>query len=78
MISQITLADLRTGNQLFGRPTRVTLTVREDETPRPEDGPGQDRARRQRKEALSHPHVNQALEILGGEIVEIRPLGGGR
>ncbi len=50
-------------------------------TPRPRDrtsGPGEDRARRQRKEALSHPNVNQALEILGGEIVEIRPLGGER
>jgi len=64
--------------RLFGRPTKVTLTARENATPRPEHGPGQDRARRQRKEALSHPNVNQALEILGGEIVEIRPLGGGR
>jgi len=64
--------------RLFGRPTKVTLTAREDATPRPEHGPGPDRARRQRKEALSHPNVNQALEILGGEIVEIRPLGGGR
>jgi len=44
----------------------------------PDGTPGEDRARRQRKEALSHPNVNQALEILGGEIVEIRPLGGGR
>jgi len=39
---------------------------------------GEDLARRRRKEALSHPNVNQALEILGGEILEIRPLGGGR
>jgi len=32
--------------------------------------------RRQRQEALNHPAVNDALEILQAEIVEIRPLGG--
>jgi DNA polymerase-3 subunit gamma/tau len=48
------------------------------EPPEAKSGSGADRARRQRKEALSHPNVNQALEILGGEIVEIRPLGGER
>jgi hypothetical protein len=31
--------------------------------------------RRSRQEALEHPAVNDALEILGGEILEIRPLG---
>jgi hypothetical protein len=34
--------------------------------------------RRRRLEALQHPAVNAALEILGGEIVEIRPLGTSR
>jgi hypothetical protein len=29
-----------------------------------------------RREALNHPAVNSALEILDGEILEIRPLGG--
>jgi DNA polymerase-3 subunit gamma/tau len=62
----------------FGRPTQVTLTARNGEAPGPENGPEEERARQQRKDALSHPNVNQALEILGGEIVEIRPLGGGR
>jgi DNA polymerase III subunit gamma/tau len=33
-------------------------------------------ARRQRQEALEHPAVNDALAVLGAEIVEIRPLGG--
>jgi hypothetical protein len=28
-----------------------------------------------RREALDHPAVNAALEILDGEILEIRPLG---
>jgi hypothetical protein len=32
--------------------------------------------RRARQEALRHPAVNDALEILAGEILEIRPLGG--
>jgi hypothetical protein len=32
--------------------------------------------RRRRREALDHPAVNAALEILGGDVVEIRPLGG--
>jgi hypothetical protein len=34
-------------------------------------------AQRRRQEALNHPAVNEALEILQGEIVEIRPLGEG-
>ena len=36
-------------------------------------GEGTDAARR--REALNHPAVNSALEILDGEILEIRPLG---
>jgi DNA polymerase-3 subunit gamma/tau len=64
--------------RFFGRPTQVTLATKESDAPGPDDGPEADRARRQRKEALSHPNVNQALEILGGEIVEIRSLGGDR
>ena len=35
-------------------------------------------ARRRRQEALNDPGVSRALEILGGEILEIRPLGEGR
>jgi DNA polymerase-3 subunit gamma/tau len=62
--------------RFFGRPTRVTLATKEHPPPGPDGGPADDRVLRQRKEALSHPNVNQALEILGGEIVEIRPLGG--
>ncbi len=64
--------------RFFGEPTRVALSTKDSTTPEPDSGPGEDLARRRRKEALSHPNVNQALEILGGEIVEIRPLGGGR
>jgi hypothetical protein len=39
---------------------------------RPEDT---EAARRRRQQALDHPGVNTAIEVLGGEIVEIRPLG---
>jgi len=64
--------------RFFGEPTRVTLSTKDSATSGPDNGLGEDRARRQRQEALNHPNVNQALEILGGEIVEIRPLGGGQ
>jgi len=64
--------------RFFGGPLRVEV---ECEAPKPA-GPGapartSDLARRRRQEALDHPAVNASLEILGGEIVEIRPLDGG-
>ncbi|HKA15108.1 MAG TPA: DNA polymerase III subunit gamma/tau [Myxococcota bacterium] len=62
----------------FGRATRVVI----------EDAPGaataaipaaqSDAARQRRQEALNDPAVGRALEILGADIVEIRPLGGNR
>jgi DNA polymerase III subunit gamma/tau len=63
----------------FGRPMRVVI----------EDGPGSsatpanaasnsDTARQRRQEALNDPAVGRALEILGADIVDIRPLGGSR
>jgi len=62
----------------FGGALRVEV---ECDAPEPA-GPGapartSDLARRRRQEALDHPAVNASLEILGGEIVEIRPLDGG-
>jgi hypothetical protein len=35
-----------------------------------------DLARRRRQQALDHPAVNDTMDILGGQIVEIRPLDG--
>jgi DNA polymerase-3 subunit gamma/tau len=35
-------------------------------------------ARQRRQAALNHPSVNAAMELLGGEILDIRPVGGGR
>jgi DNA polymerase-3 subunit gamma/tau len=63
----------------FGAPLRVELAARALAPAGPTaGGPESDLARRRRQEALDHPAVNDALEILGGEIVEIRPVGGGR
>jgi len=64
--------------RLFGRPTRVSISGPSSETaePRSRDREQQERARR-RREALDHPAVNTALEVLGGEVVEIKPLGAG-
>jgi DNA polymerase-3 subunit gamma/tau len=65
--------------RFFGEPVRVEL-----ESDSGDAAPGRARAsgaaddaaaRRRKQRALDHPGVNAALEVLGGEIVEIRPLG---
>jgi hypothetical protein len=64
--------------RFFGHPLRVVMETEGASGARPATqsaGPDPD-AKRRRQEALNHPAVNQALEILKGEIVEIRPLGG--
>jgi DNA polymerase-3 subunit gamma/tau len=64
--------------RFFGKALRVLLEVEErpgEAAPRPA-GPDP-LAQRRRQQALNHPAVNQAREILEGEIVEIRPLGEG-
>jgi DNA polymerase-3 subunit gamma/tau len=65
--------------RFFGEPVRVELEAGSgDAVPaRPRaDGAADDAALLRRKQrALDHPGVNAALEVLGGEIVEIRPLG---
>jgi DNA polymerase-3 subunit gamma/tau len=63
--------------RFFGRPLRVVLEA--------EGGPSEAAratgpdplTKRRRQEALNHPAVNQALEILEGEILEIKSLGEG-
>jgi hypothetical protein len=82
------LADLEAAaERLFGRPLRLVL--RAADTPAaaptpaargaraPRSDAEEEAARRRRREALDHPAVNAALEILGGDVVDIRPLGGG-
>jgi hypothetical protein len=74
------LADLEAVcERVFGRPTRIAISGPSSEPPEADtrDQLEAERARR-RREALDHPAVNAALEILGGEVVEIKPLGGTR
>ncbi len=65
--------------RFFGKPMRVELTV-DGAQPAAANGAkaagGSEAARKQRQDALAHPSVNAALEVLGAEIGEIRPLGG--
>ena len=64
--------------RLFGRPTRIEIRTEGDPTDvppaaarPPEDS---DLANRRRKDALKHHGINDALDVLGGEIVDIRPI----
>jgi DNA polymerase-3 subunit gamma/tau len=64
--------------RFFGKPVRVELVVAAgggaaQSSAKAADG---ELARKRRQDALAHPAVNAALEILGAEIGEIRPLGG--
>ncbi len=64
--------------RFFGRPLKVELCTESAAAAglaRGEADAASELARRRRQEALAHPALNQALEILGGEILEIRPLG---
>jgi DNA polymerase-3 subunit gamma/tau len=62
--------------RFFGEPVRVEIETAGDAA-----APGRPRAAddaallRRKQRALDDPGVNAALEVLGGEIVEIRPLG---
>ncbi len=61
--------------RLFGRPMRVVITGPTGDG-RASGAAADDEAVRQRKrEALAHPAINATLEILGGEVIEIRSLG---
>ncbi len=64
--------------RVFGCPTRIEFETHADAagsaaaTHRPPDD--SDLARRRSREALEHAGINDALDILGGEIVDIRPI----
>ena len=66
--------------RFFGRPLAVELDVVGETSAATSVTQASDAEalRRVRQQALSHPAVNAVLEVLEGEIVEIRPLGGGR
>ncbi|MGI9431003.1 MAG: DNA polymerase III subunit gamma/tau [Myxococcota bacterium] len=63
--------------RLFGQPTSVKVQIADSskQRERVDRAAVESAARDRRREALSHPAINTALEILGGEILEIRSLG---
>ena len=61
--------------RLFGRPMRIVVKGPADGARAGAAAADDEALRQRRREALAHPAVNTALEILGGEVVEIRPLG---
>ncbi len=64
------------GGELFGRPVRVEVELESaDSEP---GGLDPQTLRRIRQQALEDPGVLAAKEVLQGQVVEIRPLGGGR
>jgi DNA polymerase-3 subunit gamma/tau len=64
----------------FGHATRVQIedTPASGSAPVPGAAPSGETARQRKQEALNDPAVGRALDILGADIVEIRPLGGSR
>jgi DNA polymerase III subunit gamma/tau len=64
--------------RFFGRARKVEIEIEGDGTAAAQDAreATKEAAQARRREALNHPAVNTALEILDGEILEIRPLGG--
>ncbi len=74
------LAEKRTllegvATEMFGRPTRVDVQQSSEATGAQEPSIDPDTTRQVRADALNDPGIGRALEILGAEIVDIRPLG---
>ncbi|HEU4429559.1 MAG TPA: DNA polymerase III subunit gamma/tau, partial [Myxococcota bacterium] len=64
--------------RFFGKPLRVEIAAELANAPAQAAAKAagdSELARKRRQDALAHPAVNAALEILGAEIDEIRPLG---
>jgi hypothetical protein len=65
--------------RVFGSPHRIEIETRSPggvAPAVPPKGPAADSdlVRRRRADALKHPGINDALDLLGGEILDIRPL----
>jgi len=67
-------------SRFFGSTIRVEIESADSEDAAAADSTaeGRESARDRRQRALTHPSVRRALEVLEGEIVEIRPVGGPR
>ena len=64
--------------RFFGRPMNVEIESPEGSKGTDSSALENDTIRQLRQDALNHPAVTAAVEIMEGEIVEIRPLGGDR
>ncbi len=66
--------------RFFGRPMGVAIETETSEAHGGAPGSALDpeALRQRRQDALNHPAVSDALEVFDGQILEIRPLGGGR
>jgi DNA polymerase-3 subunit gamma/tau len=61
--------------RFFGEAVRIEIVDESAPAAAEPGAKGPDQTRQRRQEALNDPGVSRALEILGGEILEIRPLG---
>ena len=57
--------------EIFGGEIKISLKAVDEKTRREQRGKT-DRQRLQQQKALKHPLVTEALEVFGGEIVEVR------
>ncbi len=64
--------------RFFDGYTRLVVEGPDADPDRRGDDDVRERRSQQRRDALDHPAVNRSLEILGGEVVSIRPLGDDR
>ena len=65
-------------SRLFGRKTRVSIHEVAADAGARGNGADPEAVRQRRADALNDPGVARALEILEGDVVEIRPLGDGQ
>ena len=64
--------------ELLGQPTRIIVEILTARSHQEETSESREQSRKRRQEALNSEPVNLAIEVLGAEIVEIRPLGENR
>jgi DNA polymerase-3 subunit gamma/tau len=64
--------------ELLGQQTRITVEILTARSHQEETSESREQSRKRRQEALNSEPVNLAIEVLGAEIVEIRPLGENR
>jgi hypothetical protein len=65
--------------RFFGRDVRVEIESADaDDAAAESTAEGREAVRDRRQRALTHPSIRRAIEVLDGEIVEIRPVGSPR